>query len=304
MPGHDRVGPEVLEPLAAMYAALPPYEEGQHLDDQRRTLHTMLASVRADLTPYPTVAVEDTSTSGPAGELMLRIYRPHAPAPTRPGIYLIHGGGMVMGNLDFDHLPALMLSEATGAVIVSVDYRLAPEHPYPAASDDCLAGLQWMTTHARALDIEPGRLAIYGGSAGGGLAISTAMRVRDEGGPTLRYVMAPYPMIDDRPHLATRTHMASSWESYLGGRAADRYAAPAREVDLFGLPATFIDVGDQDLFLQETVDFATRLLNAGVTTELHVYPGADHASEIFEPSSDLSRQIWRTRFAALERALA
>jgi acetyl esterase/lipase len=161
-----------------------------------------------------------------------------------------------------------------------------------------------MAAHAGALAIDPGRLAIYGGSAGGGLAISTALRVRDEGGPALRYVMAPYPMIDDRPHLAAGDLMASSWESYLGGRAADRYAAPAREVDLSGLPATFIDVGDQDLFMQETVDFATRLLNAGVTAELHVYPGADHASEIFEPSSDLSRQIWRTRFAALERALA
>lgn len=304
MPGHDRVGPEVLEPLAAMYAALPPFEEGQRIDDQRRALHTMLASVRADLTPYPTVAVEDSSTSGPAGELMLRIYRPHAPAPSRPGIYLIHGGGMVMGNLDFDHLPALMLSEATGAVIVSLDYRLAPEHPYPAASDDCLVGLQWMAAHVGALDIDPGRLAIYGGSAGGGLAISTALRVRAEGGPTLRYVMAPYPMIDDRPHLAAGTLMAASWASYLEGKEADRYAAPAREEDLSGLPATFIDVGGQDLFLPETVDFATRLMDASVSTELHVYPGAHHASEIFEPSSDLSRQIWSTRFAALERALA
>ena len=298
------MGPEILEPLAAGYAALPPYEDGQHIDDQRRPLHAMLASVREQVTPYPTVDVEDVSVPGPAGDLALRIYRPHTPSSSRPGIYLIHGGAMVLGNLDFDHLPALMLCEITGAVIVSVDYRLAPEHPYPAALDDCMAGLRWMGRHATILEINEDRLAMFGLSAGGGLALATGLRVRDEGGPDLCFVMAPYPMIDDRPHLAAQDLIALAWEPYLGGREADTYAAPSREVDLTGLPPTFIDVGDQDLFLHEAVDFAARLMQAGVSTELHVYPGADHASEIFDPSLSLSRQIWDARFSALARALS
>lgn len=298
------MGPEILEPLAAGYATLPPYEDGQHIDDQRRPLHAMLASVREQVTPYPTVDVEDVSVPGPAGDLALRIYRPQTPSTSRPGIYLIHGGAMVLGNLDFDHLPALMLCEITGAVIVSVDYRLAPEHPYPAALDDCIAGLRWMGLNTTALDIDADRLAMFGLSAGGGLALASALRVRDEGGPDLCFVMAPYPMIDDRPHLAAQDLIALAWEPYLGGREADRYAAPSREVDFTGLPPTFIDVGDQDLFLHEAVDFAARLMQAGVSTELHVYPGADHASEIFDYSSALSRQIWDARFSALARALS
>jgi len=298
------VGPEILEPLAAGYAALPPYEDGQHIDDQRRPLHAMLASVREQVTPYPTVDVDDVIVPGPAGDLTLRIYRPRTPSPSRPGIYLIHGGAMVLGNLDFDHLPALMLCEITGAVIVSVDYRLAPEHPYPAALDDCIAGLRWMGLNTTVLDIDADRLAMFGLSAGGGLALASALRVRDEGGPDVCFVMAPYPMIDDRPHLAALDLIALAWEPYLGGREADQYAAPSREVDLTGLPPTFIDVGDQDLFLHEAVDFAARLMQAGVSTELHVYPGADHASEIFDYSSALSMQIWDARFSALARALS
>jgi acetyl esterase/lipase len=202
--------------LAAGYTALPPYEDGQHIDDQRRPLHAMLASVREQVTPYLTVDVEDVSVPGPAGDLTLRIYRPRTPSTSRPGIYLIHGGAMVLGNLDFDHLPALMLCEITGAVIVSVDYRLAPEHPYPAALDDCIAGLRWMGRHATILEINEDRLAMFGLSAGGGLALATALRVRDEGGPDLCFVMAPYPMIDDRPHLAAQDLIALAWEPYLG----------------------------------------------------------------------------------------
>ena len=187
------MGPEILEPLAAGYAALPPYEDGQHIDDQRRPLHAMLASVREQVTPYPTVDVEDVSVPGAAGDLTLRIYRPHTPSTSRPGIYLIHGGAMVLGNLDFDHLPALMLCEITGAVIVSVDYRLAPEHPYPAALDDCIAGLRWMGPNTTALDIDADRLAMFGLSAGGGLALAAALRVRDEGGPVARSRPLPTP---------------------------------------------------------------------------------------------------------------
>lgn len=315
MPQHDRIDPDSLVPLAALYEALPGgFNAIPDIVARRETLYGMLAQMTADLPPNPNVAIEDVAVPGPAGDLALRVYRPATPAPSRPGIYFIHGGGMVLGNLDTDHLTAVMLCEAIGAVVVSVDYRLAPEHPYPAGPDDCFAGLQWMAAHADDLGFDPARLALYGGSAGGGLAIATALRARDEGGPAISYVMAPYPMIDDRNETASsleivdigiwdRAGNIEAWEWYLGGQPADQYAAPARAEDLAGLPPHFIDVGDRDMFMDEDIAFAERLEAAGVPTELHVYPGAYHASEVFAPTAELSQQIWAARLAALQRAL-
>jgi acetyl esterase/lipase len=315
MPQHDRIDPESLVPLAALYEALPGgFNAIPDIMARRETLYGMLAQMTADLPPNPNVNTEDTVIAGPGGDLALRIYRPAAPSATRPGIYFIHGGGMVLGNLETDHLTAVMLCEALGAVVVSVDYRLAPEHPYPAGPDDCYAGLQWMAAKAGDLGFDPARLALYGGSAGAGLAISTALRARDLAGPPICFVMAPYPMIDDRNETASsleivdvgiwdRAGNLEAWAWYLGGGEADHYAAPSRAEDLSGLPPMFIDVGDQDMFHDEDVAFAERLEAAGVPTELHVYPGAYHASEVFAPTAALSQQIWANRIAALQRAL-
>jgi acetyl esterase/lipase len=315
MPQHDRIDPESLVPLAALYEALPGgFNAIPDIMARRETLYGMLAQMTADLPPNPNVSTEDTVIAGPGGDLALRIYRPAAPSATRPGIYFIHGGGMVLGNLETDHLTAVMLCEALGAVVVSVDYRLAPEHPYPAGPDDCYAGLQWMAAKAGDLGFDPARLALYGGSAGAGLAISTALRARDLAGPPICFVMAPYPMIDDRNETASsleivdvgiwdRAGNLEAWAWYLGGGEADHYAAPSRAEDLSGLPPMFIDVGDQDMFHDEDVAFAERLEAAGVPTELHVYPGAYHASEVFAPTAALSQQIWANRIAALQRAL-
>jgi acetyl esterase/lipase len=315
MPQHDGIDSESLVPLAALYEALPGgFNAIPDIVARRETLYGMLAQMTADLPPNPNVDVQDVTIAGPGGDLDLRICRPAAPAQTRPGIFFIHGGGMVLGNLDTDHQTAVLLCDRLGAVVVSVDYRLAPEQPYPAGSDDCFAGLRWMADHVDELGVDPARIALFGGSAGGGLALSTALRARDEGGPSVCYVMAPYPMIDDRNDTASsraivdigiwdRDGNIEAWEWYLGGRPADAYAAPARAEDLSGLPPTFIDVGDQDLFLDEDVAFADRLDQAGVPVELHVYPGAYHASEVFAPTAALSQQIWGTRLAALTRAL-
>lgn len=315
MPQRDRIDPESLVPLAALYEALPGgFNAIPDIVARRETLYGMLAQMTADLPPNPNVGTEDVSIDGPGGDVALRIYRPASPAATRPGIYFIHGGGMVLGNLETDHLTAVMLCEALGAVVVSVDYRLAPEHPYPAGPDDCYAGLEWMAAKADDLGFDPARLALYGGSAGAGLAISTALRARDQAGPSICFVMAPYPMIDDRNETASsleivdvgiwdRAGNLEAWAWYLGGREADHYAAPARAEELTGLPPMFIDVGDQDMFHDEDVTFAERLEAAGVSTELHVYPGAYHASEVFAPTAALSQQIWANRIAALQRAL-
>ena len=315
MPQHDRIDPDSLVPLAALYEALPGgFNAIPDIVARRETLYGMLAQLTADLPPNENVSTEDVTIDGPGGDLALRIHRPVSPVATRPGIYFIHGGGMVLGNLDTDDLTAVMLCETLGAVVVSVDYRLAPENPYPAGPDDCYAGLQWMAAHADDLGFDRARLALYGGSAGAGLALSTALRARDLAGPSICFVMAPYPMIDDRNETASsqaitdvgiwdRAGNIEAWSWYLGGQPADQYAAPSRATDLSGLPSTFIDVGDQDMFMDEDVEFADRLEGAGVAVELHVYPGAYHASEVFAPTAELSQQIWAARIAALQRAL-
>lgn len=316
MPQHENIDPESLVPLAALYEALPGgFNAIPDIVARRETLYGMLAQMTADLPPNPNVTTEDRPIPGPAGDLMVRVYQPVGVDGPKPGLYFIHGGGMVLGNLDTDHLTAVMLCETLGAVVVSVDYRLAPEHPYPAGPDDCYAGLQWMAAHAEELGLDASRLALYGGSAGAGLALSTALRARDLSGPRICFVMAPYPMIDDRNETPSsraitdigiwdRAGNVEAWAWYLGGQEADQYAAPARAADVSGLPPTFIDVGDQDMFHDEDVEFAGRLEQAGVPVELHVYPGAYHASEVFAPTAALSQQIWANRLAALGRALA
>ncbi|MCX6431757.1 MAG: alpha/beta hydrolase [Actinobacteria bacterium] len=281
---------------------------------RRATLDGLLQAMTADLPPNPNVSTEDRTIPGPDGDLLVRIYQPVNASGIKPGLLFIHGGGMVLGNLETDHPMAVILCENLDAVVVSVDYRLAPEHPAPAAISDCFAGLIWMAANASDLGFDPARLGIFGGSAGGGLAIATALMSRDNGGPDLAFLMPVYPMIDDRNETASsrdivdigiwdRAGNIEAWGWYLGGRPANQYSAPARATDLTGLPPSFIDVGDRDLFHDEDVEFADRLRAAGVPVELHINPGAYHASEVIAPTAALSQQIWERRLAALQRAL-
>lgn len=316
MSNHDRIDPESLVPLQGLLAAMPGgFNAIPDIVTRRATLDGMLAMMTADLPPNPNVVLEDRTIPGPGGDLPIRIYTPAQGSGPRPGMLFIHGGGMILGNLETDHLTAVMLCETLGVVLVSVDYRLAPEHPAPAAIDDCFAALLWMAEMADALGIRRDRLAIYGGSAGGGLAIATSLMSRDHGGPALHYVMAPYPMIDDRNVTASsqqitdvgiwdRAGNVEAWAWYLGGKPATQYSAPTRATDLAGLPRMFVDVGDVDMFHDEDVEFVGRLKDAGVDVEFHVYPGSYHASEVFAPMAALSATIWGNRIAALQKALA
>jgi acetyl esterase/lipase len=205
-----------------------------------------------------------------------------------------------------------------GAVVVSVEYRLAPEHPHPAPVEDCYAGLVWMTENAGELGVDPDRIAIYGGSAGGGLAAGTALLARERGGPKLCFQMLIYPMIDDRNETPSSNEIVDlgvwdkssnieGWAAYLGDRVGtdqvDSAAAPARETDLSGLPPAYIDVGELDAFRDEDIAFANRLMHAGVACELHVYPGALHASELFAGEAALGKRVIGWRLDAMRRAL-
>jgi acetyl esterase/lipase len=183
---------------------------------------------------------------------------------------------------------------------VSVEYRLAPEHPHPAPVEDCYAGLKWMVEHAVEIGVDPSRIALAGPSAGGGLAAATALVARDRGGPPLACQILIYPMLDDRNITPSSREFAgipgwsreaniSGWTALLGDKTGTEdvspYAAPARASDLSNLPPTLIQVGELEVFRDECVDYALRLMQAGVSTELHVYPGAYHGWEIFVPTA-------------------
>ena len=316
MSRRELIDPEVRVPLDQLLEALPGgFNAIPDIVQRRATVEAMLAGME---TPdNPNVGKEDRTVPGPDGEpdITVRIYRPVHATGTLPGIFFIHGGGMVLGNVAGEDPVATLICDQVQAVVVSVEYRLSPEHPHPAPVEDCYAGLVWMAKNAAELGFDPDRLAIYGASAGGGLTIATALLARDRGGPAVSFMMPIYPMVDDTNTTASsqeitdigiwdRAGNLEAWAWYLGGKEADRYAAPTRAEDLSGLPPAFIDVGTVDLFRDEDIAFAQRLMAAGVPTELHVHPGSYHAAETFAPDAALSRRIWELRLDALRRALA
>lgn len=260
----------------------------------------------------------DREIPGPPGAppVRVRVLRPtRAPAVALPAVLSIHGGGFTFGSVETDHALAAQLALAVEAVVVSVDYRLAPEHPHPAPVLDCFAALEWLAGQAGELDVDPDRIAVFGASAGGGLAAAVALMARDRGGPALALQALAYPMLDDRDATASMRDLPDfgpwnrdvnneGFRCLLAGAAPDAYAAPARASDLSGLPPTYVDVGELDILRDESLDYAARLLRAGVPTELHVFAAAYHATEQISPESELGRRITATRMTALRRALA
>ena len=313
----NRIDPASSLALEELLNTLPGgFNAIEDIKERRNVINSLIRMMTAELPPIDNIVIEDRNIAAPDAllELVVRIYKPTGVSAGLPGIFFIHGGGMIMGSIETENHKAAMLCETIQSIVVSVEYRLAPENPHPAQVQDCYEALVWMSKNAAELGFDTDRLAIVGGSAGGGLAIATALMARDQEFPKLSFQMANYPMIDDRNETPSSKEITDvgiwdrkanieAWDWYLGGKNADEYAAPARAKDLSGLPPTFIDVGELDLFRDEDIEFAKRLLQAGVTTELHVYPGAYHASESFAPEAELSKQIWTKRIEALKRAL-
>ena len=313
----NRIDPASSLPLEELLNTIPGgFNAIEDIKERRNVINSLVRMMTAELPPIDNIVIEDRNIAAPDAllELVVRIYKPTGVSGGLPGIFFIHGGGMIMGSIETENHKAAMLCETIQSIVVSVEYRLAPENPHPAQVQDCYEALVWMSKNAAELGFDADRLAIVGGSAGGGLAIATALMARDQEFPKLSFQMANYPMIDDRNETPSSKEITDvgiwdrkanieAWDWYLGGKNADEYAAPARAKDLSGLPPTFIDVGELDLFRDEDIEFAKRLLQAGVTTELHVYPGAYHASESFAPEAELSKQIWTKRIEALKRAL-
>ncbi len=286
----------------------------------RASFLEMTSSLNADLDESGVVIANQT-IAGPEGapEVPVRIYTPEGLNATVPALLHIHGGGFVIGSLDSEHGSCVALCRRLGVVVVSVDYRLAPETPYPGPLEDCYAALVWTSSNSARLQIDPARVAVFGQSAGGGLAAAVALLARDRKGPQICFQYLGIPELDDRLETASmkrfvdtpmwnRPNAELSWDFYLGDQyqrgAADvpYLAAPARAEDLAGLPPAYVNTMEFDPLRDEGVEYAVRLMRAGVATELHSFPGTFHGSSIFS-SAQISRRESAEMFAVLRRAL-
>jgi acetyl esterase/lipase len=314
----DQLDPELRAVMEKMPSDRP--LDLKEIPAARVKMKKMVTAMLADLPPVEGVTGQDRFAPASHGnpDVRVRVYRPDHQPGELPALYWIHGGGYVMGDIEQDDRLMKQLVRRIGCVAVSVDYRLAPENPFPAPVEDCYAGLKWVFAHAGELGVNPARIAIGGASGGGGLCAGLALMVRDRGEVEVAFQLLVYPMIDDRnvtpashaitdPRVWNRESNRLGWKAYLGrdGGGADvsPYAAASRATDLKNLPPAYIPVGALDLFVDENIEYAQRLVQAGVPTELHVYPGAFHGFDLFAPSAAVSKQFKTDRDGALKRAL-
>lgn len=297
-----------MDPELLPFVALFPTAELDDPDVARRRLADLSAAV-----PAPDTAglrISDQLAPGNP-DIPVRVYQTDDPV----GVVLwLRGGGFVMGDLDTEHPWAARIAQATNAVVVSVGYRCAPENPYPAALDDVYQALRWAAGHAAQFGADPRRIAVGGHAAGANLAAAVALRARDEGGPRIAFQLLNQPPLDDRQLtwsartftdtvFMTRAKVASSWRHYLGDRPASAYAAPARAQDLSGLPPAYIATAEFDPNRDEALEFGIRLLQAGVSVELHQWPGTFHGSQVIL-GADVSQRQLAEISGALRRGLA
>lgn len=252
------------------------------------------------------------------GLAKVRIYRPET-AATGAGLLWIHGGGFIMGSVDMNDHDCSTYAKALGLVVVSVEYRLAPKHPFPAALDDCFEAWKGFQSAANEYGVDPAKIAVAGQSAGGGLAASLVQRIHDSGGTQPAAQVLIYPMLDDR--TATRRELdplnhrvwnnknnLGGWSWYLGHAPGELntapYAVSARRENLSGLPTTWMGVGDIDLFHDEDCHYADRLIKDGVDCHLHVVPMAPHAFDATVPKSSVSREFNKQIHQFLRTTLA
>ncbi|GAB3357953.1 alpha/beta hydrolase [Amycolatopsis echigonensis] len=302
-------------------AAIPMLPDVDILDvaAARAGMAELIASMQGDVDETG-VTTRDVAVPGPEGapDVPVRVYTPDRVA-TKALVFDIHGGGFALGDLQVDHAGNVELARDLGVVIVSVEYRLAPENPYPAGLEDCYAALEWSVKHADELGIDPEKVVLYGVSAGGGLAAALALLARDRGGPAVAFQFLAVPELDDRLETGSMRQFAdtpmwhlraaeASWDYYLGGPGkrggpdVEVYAAPARAADLSGLPPAYVSVMEFDPLRDEGIAYAQGLLAAGVPTELHLFPGTFHGSGVIRHAT-VSRREAAERRAVLARVL-
>ncbi|MGV0046871.1 alpha/beta hydrolase fold domain-containing protein [Mycobacterium colombiense] len=304
--GADRLDPALREvattrtefSLAAIQLTRQPFNERRRLTAER----TDAQGVRIAGDRVPTRS----------GGVDVRIYRggPQGPAPA---VVFCHAGGFALGNLDTDHVQCVQLARRGRCTVVSVDYRLAPEHPYPAALDDAVAVLAWVAANAVALEVDPARLAVAGSSAGAALAACLAQRAADGAAPPVVFQLLHQPALDDRATLSKAEFRASPafdgeaaelmWRHYLGPASPAETAVPARRSEFAGLPPALITCAEIDPFRDEAIDYALQLLRAGVAAELHVFTRACHGFDSLLPDWAGSQRLFALQGDALASAL-
>lgn len=285
---------------------------------RRQRFAEFLQQVSPPEPPFPDVLREEATAPGfeQGPGVPVRVFRPRDPRPAASGgLLYMHGGGFTLGSPATEDANAAALSEALRCTVVSVDYRLAPEHHHPAPVQDCYAALAWFAEHADELGVDPHLIVVYGHSGGAGLAANVAIMARDLEGPSIALQMLCYPMLDDRMKASTLSTLngagvfdtaavRTAWQSLLGGKDAAEhppYGAAARCANLQHLPAAYIDAGQIEVLLEENLAFAQSLTEAGVPVELHIYPRAYHGFDMFAPHAAVSQQCVQQRIAALRR---
>ncbi|WP_433609379.1 alpha/beta hydrolase [Prescottella agglutinans] len=308
----DRIHPE----LRTVLPTLPQVDITDPVAFRERQ-RIRAAELAANVVRPHDLTVDDRVVPGPPGapQVPVRIYTPAGSFSRLGALVWFHGGGYVFGEIEASERTCVEIASAVGCVVVSVEYRLAPEDPYPAGLDDCVAALTWVAAHADELGVDPGRLAVGGVSAGAGLAAALALRVRDEGGPRLVYQLLDNPMLDDRMEtqsvneftdtpLWTHGQAVLGWNFYLGDRSGDTpaHAAAARADDVSGLPPAWIAANELDPLRDEAIEYALLLMRAGVPVELHHRPGTFHGSNAF-PGVSVSDRTREDMHLGLKRAL-
>ncbi|MGI2329237.1 alpha/beta hydrolase [Planococcus sp. YIM B11945] len=267
---------------------------------------------------HEAVSTHDKLIPGPPGdpEVRIKIYEPVDKHQQLPGLLWIHGGGYLIGIPEMDDGLCQRFVTEANCVVVSVDYRLAPETTFPGPVEDCYAALKWFAEHADSLGVDASRIAVAGASAGGGLTASVSLLARDRNGPAISFQMPLYPMIDDRIMTKSSQEISDErvwnkeknihgWSAYLGdsyGGEVSPFAAPARAETFEGLPPTYTCVGDLDPFRDETLEYVTKLSQAGVPTEFHLYPGCFHGFDMLAPNAAISQTAATQYVDALRRA--
>ncbi|MGW0535318.1 alpha/beta hydrolase [Streptomyces sp. NPDC003032] len=297
-----------MDPELEAFVPLFPRTDLSDPATERKKLAELAAAIPAPDTTG--MVIEDRVV--PAGpDVPVRIYRPHQ---ARGALIWMHGGGWIMGDVDTEHPWAARLADASGQTVISVGYRLAPEHRFPAAPDDAYAVLLWAAEHAAQLGIDPARIAVGGHSGGATLAAAVALRARDEQGPAIRCQLLNQPTLDDRQETwsqrnftdtpwMNRAKITQAWRHYLGSTPATPYAAPARATDLSGLPPAYLATAEYCPNRDEGIDYGLRMLQAGVSVELHQWAGTFHGSQAIL-SAEISQRQLTELGAALRRALS
>lgn len=306
--------------LAAVLPALKGYVPvGMTADQLERHRALPFPTIEEQIGDRPVTWTDHTIPGYGGAEITVSVIARRDHRGGGPGIYHVHGGGMVMGDRFASVGPLVEWAMKYDAVAVTVEFRRAPEHPDPVPVEDCYAGLEWMAAHADELGFDPGKLVIFGGSGGGGLAAGVTLLARDRGGPALCGQLLQCPMIDDRNDTGSarrydgvgvwdRTSNLTAWTMVLGDRRGgpdvSPYAAPARATDLGGLPPTFIDVAAAEVFRDEAVAYASAIWAAGGEAELHVWGGAFHGFYDLAPETAVARSCLAARDSWLDRLLA